>query len=617
MAKTNQPGKKPAVKKAAGKAATTKSANGAGTAKKPTPSQAQGFDKVKAAIQKHGDKLRSIKGVVDLRPGYKFTGGWITPTPAIVVYVRRKLDRKEVPQDRLIPRSIGGVKVDVVPATPSQIKAADGLSIAGDIDGAGETEDLALPGWNTDGDDDEGPEAGLSMAAAERQPYEPPPEVELSEFKEGMKVTCHVSPDEGWNVLGDFLSRTKRSLTIGMYDFTAPHIIDQLQTTMSASNRSLHLILDPGMSITGSTKANDKPEDEMKELLGEALGKRFKFVWAPVGRRKVSVPIFPTAYHIKVAVRDKKSFWLSSGNLQSSNQPNRDVLDLSIKKLLSRYNREWHVIIEHTGLAGTYEQFLNWDFKQAKPLQIPPQAAGPQPAATQDSVELMVPEALLAAAEAEVTEPDYEAVKSFEFTADKPLRVQPLLTPDNFAEHVLKVIRSAKQRLYFQNQYIKVGKVMGKKFKSLLDALFSKISAGIEVRIILRDLPKQREVLEALQFYAAQNHGIEDISPYIKIQPGCHTKGIIVDSKVVVVGSHNWSDQGVTHNRDASLIFFNKDIAQFYERVFLYDWDHLARTRLITEAAVAAATDEDGLAAAGGEENGYVAVPWDMSEDID
>ena len=36
---------------------------------------------------------------------------------------------------------------------------------------------------------------------------------------------------------------------------------------------------------------------------------------------------FASAYHIKVAVRDRKSFWLSSGNWQSSNQPDIDFLD--------------------------------------------------------------------------------------------------------------------------------------------------------------------------------------------------------------------------------------------------------------------------------------------------
>ena len=41
------------------------------------------------------------------------------------------------------------------------------------------------------------------------------------------------------------------------------------------------------------------------------------------------------------------------------------------------------------------------------------------------------------------------------FTAEAPLRVQPLLTPDNYHENVKKLIESATERLYLQNQYIK------------------------------------------------------------------------------------------------------------------------------------------------------------------
>jgi len=83
---------------------------------------------------------------------------------------------------------------------------------------------------------------------------------------------------------------------------------------------------------------------------------------------------FPSAYHIKVAVRDKTSFWLSSGNWQSSNQPNIDFLGGSDGKNPSqeaarnfvRYNREWHVICGSAGLAEAYDDYLQRDLVEAK-----------------------------------------------------------------------------------------------------------------------------------------------------------------------------------------------------------------------------------------------------------
>ena len=61
-----------------------------------------------------------------------------------------------------------------------------------------------------------------------------------------------------------------------------------------------------------------------------------------------------------------------------------------------------------------------------------------------------------------------------------------------------------------------------------------------------------------------------------RFQPACHNKTIIVDGKVVMFGSHNWSNEGVKTNRDASLIFDDQEIATYLAEVYDYDWNTLA-----------------------------------------
>src|SRR6185369_15993959 len=51
-----------------------------------------------------------------------------------------------------------------------------------------------------------------------------------------------------------------------------------------------------------------------------------------------------------------------------------------------------------------------------------------------------------------------------------------------------------------------------------------------------------------------------------------HTKGMIVDDRYVLLGSQNWSAPGVTLNRDASLLFDDRDVAAYYRRAFEVDW---------------------------------------------
>ena len=154
-----------------------------------------------------------------------------------------------------------------------------------------------------------------------------------------------------------------------------------------------------------------------------------------------------------------------------------------------------------------------------------------------------------------------------------------MLTPDNYAEHVLALVRGARRSICFQNQYISLStRENDEKFLALVDALRDKIGR-VKVRIILRRLPGSRKVLEALQARGFPMKVGDD--PVIKFQSNCHNKGIIVNSRVVLLGSHNWSSPGTTGNRDASLIIDDAEVAGYYARIFDQDWRLLAREKVI------------------------------------
>ena len=95
--------------------------------------------------------------------------------------------------------------------------------------------------------------------------------------------------------------------------------------------------------------------------------------------------------------------------------------------------------------------------------------------------------------------------------------------------------------------------------------------------MILRDLGDVRPMLEVLEDLGF------DAATQVKVQKSSHTKGIIVDHRKVLVGSHNWSGPGTTRNRDASLLFDDEEIASYYERAFIHDWKNLAKTRISGE----------------------------------
>jgi phosphatidylserine/phosphatidylglycerophosphate/cardiolipin synthase-like enzyme len=63
----------------------------------------------------------------------------------------------------------------------------------------------------------------------------------------------------------------------------------------------------------------------------------------------------------------------------------------------------------------------------------------------------------------------------------------------------------------------------------------------------------------------------------VRLHPHCHTKGIVVDGKRVLVGSYNWTNHGPIFNRDASLLIANRRVAEYFEALFLFDWESMSK----------------------------------------
>ena len=544
------------------------------------PEERELLAEVERQIERHRNRLLQLPGVLDLRPGYRFRGGWITGEPCIVATVHRKLDKTALAPNQQLPREVGGIGIDVVPATPlEQALAAAGLrpdSLSGE---AARLLLIATPRAMPP------LEAGPLAAAAPQPGYVPPPDVRLDAVSGPVELVCHLSPDAGWPTLRAFLGGVRERLTVAMYDFTAPHVLTAIQAAAAATagaGGSLRLILDPNESRGGAgdpdnPKAGDLDEDAVTRELHTQLGSRFAFTWAAVKvTGKTTGELFPSAYHIKLAVRDGRAFWLSSGNWQSSNQPPIDPLGehASLLGVHRRYNREWHVLVKHEGLARTLERFVQWDAEQALPLNG---TAAPAPALPDLVVDRAGIEPLVA------TPPVFFAPKRVRLRGGD--WIQPLLTPDNYAEHVLALIERAGQRLWLQNQYIKIGAGIASrppKFRALLEALRSKQrQPGIDVRIILRDIGNTRAMIEALHA-----NGFDTNPERMRVQKGSHTKGIVVDGDLVLIGSHNWSGDGTVLNRDASLIVRNAEAASYYAAAFEHDWERLARPFILAERAM-------------------------------
>jgi len=506
-------------------------------------------------------------GLLTARPGYRFDNGIITHVPAIVAVVERKIHKASLTQQDLLPSTFKNYPVDVVPASPIDIlqyhsNAKVESAVIQQLRSVQEPtflESLAAPQQ----------EAAVLEAASLGNNYIPPTNVTLEEVQAAMTLTCHVSPEAGWTTLGPFLNDTQEHLQVAMYDFSAPQIYKMLKKILKRGV-SLTLVYDgnPAANVGEGTKADDVKEDTIIAGLTKIGKQNFKSIKAWKGKNGIC----NNAYHIKVAVRDKKSFWLSSGNWQSSNQPDEDFA--SDNALLKDYNREWHILVDNAKLSDIYQKFIEWDFTRS--------AAKPEAdlIETFELPDMYLPEETLEWSE--IAKYRIFPPKKITFTKTRPVRIQPVLTPDNYIEHALSIIRSAKSTLYFQNQYITIGETITPEYEELLNTLMDKINnANIDGRIILRAQrsDQDRKMLEALQAYGF------DMSR-VKMMSNTHTKGIIADGERILIGSHNYSNAGVQYNRDASLLIYNDVVAHYYQDVFLHDWERRAKPSVKEESVI-------------------------------
>jgi hypothetical protein len=508
-------------------------------------------------------KALSKPGALSARPGYQATGGWVTKKPAIVVTVERKHD--DLPAEDRLPETLGGYPVDVREASPLEKLRLRNAHLHAAAVVATRPEYLR-PEFPFEHDlTGAAPTAATTESLAEAHrpskpniPYAPPNGTKLDAVEEEMTILCHASPDAGWPTLEAFLTDTTKQLTIGMYDFTSAHILETFQSVLQ--DKKLALVLDHPAPNPSSDQSDDQTVDTLQSELSDSM----QFAWA-LERMDPNAAawIYPNAYHIKVIVRDSNSFWLSSGNLNNSNQP--DITPLTdpagSASTARKSDRDWHVIVDNPQLAGIFEKFLLNDLKVAAKHQISEESV-PSGRAGLGELAASEPAAASVPSRAPTT---YFAPR----TITTEMKLQPLLTPDNYCEFVLPLIKSATKSLYMQTQYIHPSdKEQDTKLAALIQAIVDRIEAGVDVRLINSQYENQAWLEKV------QDAGID--LAHVRLQHGVHNKGIVVDSKIVVVSSQNWSGDGVARNRDAGLIIYNEEAARYYEQIFLHDWTKMA-----------------------------------------
>lgn len=524
-------------------------------------------------------------GVLTARPGYEIKGHQLTGRRAVVATVHTKKPKADLSPNEILPDNIGGVPVDVREANAYQrLRAIDPL--AAKITQTYRRPEDAEPEWPLEREIPSGelltnarsetqkklaaqtkaqPISARTLTAHEQKPYleyDPTGCPALDPIDVTARVTTAASPDAGLATLTKFLSGTNSSLIIGMYDFTSATILGDFKSDLTGS-KTLQMVLDdPAPNDT-----RDQTDWETIQDLKQALGGRAHTVWALTRSDHFAAQwSFPYAYHIKVIVRDNSAVWLSSGNLNNSNEPNPDHPP-------TKEDRDWHVIIEDPHLARIFVSYLDFDYRTAAANQLPNQPA----------IEKAIEDARAKRAKESNPTPPRQPKKApraphagsavpAKVFNNLQLRVTPLLTPDKLANktgqyvtNIINLIKGAQDSIHIELQYIEASKGDGSPYDQLLQTLADQVAANKEVRLIVNAdyAEKWGEKMK--------DEGV-DLTANIRTFPNVHNKGFVIDGKTVVVSSQNFSPAGVSDNRDAGMILESEEIAQYFGPIFDADW---------------------------------------------
>lgn len=153
-------------------------------------------------------------------------------------------------------------------------------------------------------------------------------------------------------------------------------------------------------------------------------------------------------------------------------------------------------------------------------------------------------------------------------------RTELLLAPDNAEKRVLEVIEDADESLD-----IKQVQISDWNFP-FLQAVVAAAERGVNVRILLSGAWYAEEENERLARWLREQAAVEELPLEVRINdPGeefdqIHAKGLIVDEEQVLVGSINWNNNSVRHNREVALLLSGTEPARYFTDVFEADWRH-------------------------------------------
>ena len=380
------------------------------------------------------------------------------------------------------------------------------------------------------------------------------------------EFVAFASPDSTWHVTKKFLDGAKKSILIGIYDFTAEYVKNALEKAMKRGV-DVALMLD----LDGRTGE--------QQIYDDLANHGCDCVPAP-SCASDSAHYFASS-HEKVIVIDDEWTFVQSGNYTDNSIPENESDGAETEANWVPGNRDMGVAVKSKAMAAFFSKVLRADMKLETDAEKALRGLAKKP-----EVELL---------EAAPSDMPSQLFPSKTLKLGAAIKIEPILSPDNYMKRIPEWLKTAQKSIYIEEQYIRTAQTH---IGTLLQAIQDTVDAnGIEVRIILAqpfscgsakckkafDKAKKEMVALGKEYGLRIGTNVRILNPNQFVH--CHNKLIVVDEQSVLVSSQNWSDSAVSKNREAGLLMHSPQLAAYYAEIFNSDWDSgLKKVAPVTKA---------------------------------
>jgi phosphatidylserine/phosphatidylglycerophosphate/cardiolipin synthase-like enzyme len=152
-----------------------------------------------------------------------------------------------------------------------------------------------------------------------------------------------------------------------------------------------------------------------------------------------------------------------------------------------------------------------------------------------------------------------------------------LVAPDNAEPVIRAAIAGANESLAIEQV------TLGGRAQPFVRETLDAARRGVRVRVLLAGAWYVREDNERLVAWLNRRAEVEDLPLEARVADPrgrfekIHAKGVVVDGDCVLLGSVNWNNNSVRHNREVVLVLEGAEVGAYYRRAFEADWRGGAR----------------------------------------